>query len=88
MQQAGLGIAKAAYDTPMVGKARTRRPSNLPTSREAAALLQLSKRDLFTPDAWQGMLKWVWQTACFLVRDLQVVVIAYVYLIMPMHAWQ
>ncbi len=33
------------------------RPSNLPSSRETEALLSMEKRDLFTDDAWQGMLK-------------------------------
>ena len=32
-------------------------PSNLPSSRETEALLSTEKRDLFTDDAWQGMLK-------------------------------
>ena len=33
------------------------RPSNLPSSKETEALLSVEKRDLFTDDAWQGMLK-------------------------------
>ena len=34
------------------------RPSSLPSSAETEALLSLEKRDLFTEDAWQGMLKY------------------------------
>ena len=38
-------------------RARKGRPSNLPSSRETAALLAPDKQDLFTPDAWEGMLR-------------------------------
>ena len=47
-----------SYDAIASRRHRKGRPSNLPSSAETEALLSLEKQDLFTEDAWQGMLKY------------------------------
>lgn len=51
------GNVPLSYDAIASRRHRKGRPSNLPSSRETEALLSMEKRDLFTDDAWQGMLK-------------------------------
>ncbi|CAK0787071.1 hypothetical protein CVIRNUC_010287 [Coccomyxa viridis] len=46
-----------SYDAIAARRHSKGRPSSLPSSAETEALLSLEKRDLFTEDAWQGMLK-------------------------------
>ena len=61
-----LGVLQASkysnvplsYDAIASRRHRKGRPSSLPSSAETEALLSLEKRDLFTEDAWQGMLKY------------------------------
>lgn len=57
MQGQKYGNVPLSYDAIASRRHRKGRPSNLPSSRETEALLSLEKRDLFTDDAWQGMLK-------------------------------
>lgn len=47
-----------SYDAIAARRHSKGRPSSLPSSAETEALLSLEKRDLFTEDAWQGMLKY------------------------------
>ena len=51
------GNVPLSYDAIASRRHRKGRFSNLPSSRETEALLSTEKRDLFTDDAWQGMLK-------------------------------
>ncbi|BDA50336.1 Carboxyl-terminal-processing peptidase 1, chloroplastic [Coccomyxa sp. Obi] len=52
-----LSSAPLSYDAIASRRHGKGRPSNLPSSEETAALLELEKQDLFTQDAWEGMLK-------------------------------
>ena len=47
-----------SYDAIAARRHSKGRPSSLPSSAETEALLSLEKRDLFTEDAWQGMLRY------------------------------